>query len=34
MLESLKKESKRWLKALRASDAPARARFVGAPLGK
>jgi hypothetical protein len=27
MLESLKKESKRWLKALRASDAPARARF-------
>jgi ankyrin repeat protein len=28
MLESLKKESKRWLKALRASDAPARARFV------
>ena len=28
MLESLKKESKRWLKALRANDASARARFV------
>jgi ankyrin repeat protein len=28
MLESLKKEAKRWVKALRANDAPARARFV------
>jgi ankyrin repeat protein len=28
MLESLKKEAKRWMKALRANEAPARARFV------
>jgi ankyrin repeat protein len=28
MLESLKKEAKRWVKALRANEAPARARFV------
>ena len=28
MLESLKKEAKRWLKALRAHDTAARARFV------